>query len=317
MNRRLAALDSKLNQWLEGGAIAFTPLEKKSYQIQICGNPITVQEERLGAIMPAHFQKIFEMKAFVDWCEKFDNEMFNKCTFTTIYIQHIDMFGPSVGFVKFKTDMKRKGGKRSAVSSIVFMRGGSVAMLVILRCIQTNVKYALVTVQTRVPAGKYAFAEIPAGMLDDSGDFAGVAAKELLEEAGLEVKAADMQDMIKSAGLEQHSEGVYPSVGGCDEFMKFFLYEKDMDQDAILELHGKCTGNMEEGEEIKIKIVPLSKLAETCPDMKTLTALYLYRRVQINRNREDIIREMEDETTLRLRPLPPEVVRRMRESVGR
>ena len=93
------------------------------------------------------------------------------------------------------------------------------------------------------------------------------------------------------------------SVGGCDEFLKFCLYEKVMSKEKIEELEGKCTGNIEEGEQIKLKIVPLNKLAETCPDMKTLTALYLYRRIQINRNREDIIREMEDET-LRLKPLP-------------
>ena len=69
-------------------------------------------------------------------------------------------------------------------------------------------------------------------------------------------------------------------MGGCDEFLKFCLYEKVMSKEKIEELEGKCTGNREEGEEIKIKIVKLKHLAETCPDMKTLTALYLYRRIR-------------------------------------
>ena len=304
-SQQLAALEEELLECQcelgALGAVAFKKSEDCLYTITICGNKIQVQEERAGYIKPKDFEKIFEMKAFADWCTNFDSQLFDKCTFTTIYIQHIDMFGPRVGFLKFKTDMKRKGSNKD-VSSIVFMRGGAVAMLVILRCKETNVKYALVTVQTRVPAGKYAFAEIPAGMLDDSGDFAGVAAKEMKEETGLIVNTADLVDMIAAAGLE-HTGGVYPSVGGCDEFLKFCLYEKVMSKEKIEELEGKCTGNIEEGEEIKLKIVPLNKLAETCPDMKTLTALYLYRRIQINRNREDIIREMEDET-LRLKPLP-------------
>ena len=42
--------------------------------------------------------------------------------------------------------------------------------------------------QPRVPTGKYNLAELPAGMLDDSGDFIGIAAKELQEETGIMVR---------------------------------------------------------------------------------------------------------------------------------
>jgi ADP-sugar diphosphatase len=144
-------------------------------------------------------------------------------------------------------------------------------------------------------------------MLDDSGDFVGVAQKEMKEETGIEVKEKDMVDLIKYTGLH-HDRGLYASVGGCDEFLKFFLCEHDMSQNEISKLQGKLTGNMEEGESIKIKIVLLKDLADTCPDMKTMTALYLYRRLQIRRKLDDdamIRKEMEDEASYTLIPIPP------------
>jgi hypothetical protein len=55
------------------------------------------------------------------------------------------------------------------------MRGGSVAILVILKCEGTE--YALLVRQTSLPTGEHLFPAIPAGMLDGEGHFAGVAAK--------------------------------------------------------------------------------------------------------------------------------------------
>ena len=42
------------------------------------------------------------------------------------------MFGPRVGFIKFKADIVNEEG--SFLPGIVFMRGGAVTMLVILDC---------------------------------------------------------------------------------------------------------------------------------------------------------------------------------------
>jgi hypothetical protein len=57
------------------------------------------------------------------------------------------------------------------------MRGGAVAILVVLRC--DGEEWALCCRQPRLPVGSGGFLEIPAGMLDGSGHFAGVAAKEM------------------------------------------------------------------------------------------------------------------------------------------
>ena len=53
-------------------------------------------------------------------------------------------------------------------------------MLVILEC--EGEEHTILTYQARVPLGDSSFPEIPAGMLDGSGNFKGVAADEIAED---------------------------------------------------------------------------------------------------------------------------------------
>ena len=53
-------------------------------------------------------------------------------------------------------------------------------------------KHVILTLQPRVPAGSLSLAELPAGMLDDAGTFAGGAAKEIEEETGLQASANEL-----------------------------------------------------------------------------------------------------------------------------
>jgi 8-oxo-dGTP pyrophosphatase MutT (NUDIX family) len=122
-------------------------------------------------------------------------------------------------------------------------------------------------------------------MLDDSGTFAGGAAKEIQEETGLRVEQGDLIDMTSlalRAVQDDHGEslqkGVYPSPGGSDEFIPLFLCEKAMPRKEIEELQGKLTGLREHGEKITLKIVPLKDLwKEGLRDGKTLAAWALYK----------------------------------------
>jgi ADP-sugar diphosphatase len=70
------------------------------------------------------------------------------------------MFGPRVGFIKFRADVVNEVG--GFLPGIVFMRGGAVTMLVILQC--EGEDYSIITLQPRVPAGKFLFPELPAGI---------------------------------------------------------------------------------------------------------------------------------------------------------
>ena len=106
------------------------------------------------------------------------------------------MFGPRMGFVKFKGDITDEQGR--VIPSIVFMRGASVGMLIVT-CEEDKRQYTVLTVQPRVPTGKYALEELPAGMLDASGSFVGAAAKELQEETGIIVNEKDLIDLTEKA----------------------------------------------------------------------------------------------------------------------
>ena len=146
-------------------------------------------------------------------------------------------------------------------------------------------KHAIMTLQPRIPAGSLAFAEIPAGMLDDSGSFAGGAAKEIKEETGLEVKDEDLLDMTALAlsddpqetSGEQLQKAIYPSAGGCDEFIPIFLYQKRIPRQQLQEWQGKLTGLRESGEKITLKLVRLEDLwREGVRDAKALGAWAMY-----------------------------------------
>lgn len=106
-------------------------------------------------------------------------------------------------------------------------------------------------------------------MLDDSGAFSGGAAKEILEETGLEIPAEDLIDMTKlalpQAPLEKDDEehlqqGVYPSPGGCDEFIPIFLWQKRVPRAQMGEWQGKLTGLRDHGEKITLMLCPLGEV---------------------------------------------------------
>ena len=145
-------------------------------------------------------------------------------------------------------------------------------------------KQVILTLQPRVPAGSLALAELPAGMLDDSGAFAGGAAKEIEEETGLQIPAEELISLTDLALPKAQSEqderlqqGVYPSPGGCDEFVPLFLWQKRVPRDTLKQWEGKLTGLREHGEKITLKLCPIDKLwMEGGRDAKALAGWALY-----------------------------------------
>jgi ADP-sugar diphosphatase len=144
-------------------------------------------------------------------------------------------------------------------------------------------KHVILAIQPRIAAASLAFAELPAGMIDDSGTFAGAAAKEITEETGLSIPEEELVDMTSLASLPPNQAGeglhagIYPSPGACDEFIPVFLNQKRVPRDQLKEWQGKLTGLRDEGEKITLKLVPLKDLwKEGARDGKTLAAWALY-----------------------------------------
>lgn len=157
--------------------------------------------------------------------------------------------------------------------------------------------HVLLTVQPRIATGSLAFVELPAGMMDAESNFAGKAAKEIQEELGLVIKeeeltcltdkvaeirraksVGDGNDAVADdGGREKLPFAMYPSAGGCDEYIKIFAHEKRVSREQLRTWQGKLTGLRDQGEMITLKVVPLEDLwLEGGMDSKALAALTMY-----------------------------------------
>ncbi|KAK0730323.1 hypothetical protein B0H67DRAFT_475264 [Lasiosphaeris hirsuta] len=215
----------------------------------------------------------------------------------SITVQAHDMFGLRLGFLKLTAEISNSANEK--LPGAVFLRGPSVAMLVMLIPADapndTDERYVLLTVQPRIAAGSLAFVELPAGMVDDAGTFAGAAAKEMQEELGLEIPAGQLKCLsdlandvpepgsgnVESEGGKTQDgnlpRGVYPSPGGCDEFIPIFMHERRVPRAQMGEWTGRLTGLREQGERITLKLVPMRDLwREGARDAKCLAALALW-----------------------------------------
>lgn len=129
-------------------------------------------------------------------------------------------------------------------------------------------------------------------MMDADNNFAGKAASEIEEELGLVIKEEELtcltdkvaeirREKRKAEGSGEEREtlpfAMYPSAGGCDEYIKIFAHEKRVPRSQLQEWQGKLTGLRDEGEMITLKVVPLEDLwLEGGMDSKALAALTMY-----------------------------------------
>lgn len=170
--------------------------------------------------------------------------------------------------------------KGNKLPGVIFLRGGSVAILPILTAKETGEKYVVFTTQTRLAVGECSLLEIPAGMLDGNGDFVGVASKEFEEELGISIKKSDLTHITPRKRQDDlfgisFSRGIFVSPGATDETMEYFLYQKTMPEKKIRKLHGAVTGNEDEHESIKLTVAQLYTAPKLTSDAKFYVALAL------------------------------------------
>ena len=132
---------------------------------------INGEEVPLTAEPGIDLEKVARWKNFTEWTASVDP----KFLVEKVHVQSVDMFGPNIGFMKFRADCFDRA-THTFLPGVVFMRGGSVGILTILVAEETREEFTLAVVQPRLPMGSFASVEIPAGMLDGSGNFAGKAA---------------------------------------------------------------------------------------------------------------------------------------------
>jgi ADP-sugar diphosphatase len=207
-------------------------------------------------------QFALESRIFKDWTSHLDHSF----GVSEIHIQAVDFRGrPSAENVMFIR--MRVKATTAPHMQIVELRGGTSGMFVILEC--DGVEYVVLVVQPRLPTGHMYLVELPAGMID-GGTFGGAAAKEIKEELDMTFAESEMFDLTFNA------ISIFLSPGLLDERMKIFLVRRHVTKAELDAMQGKLTGLRNEGETIKLKIVPLAELLKHTRDAKALAAFALY-----------------------------------------
>ncbi|KAF9972006.1 hypothetical protein BGZ73_004932 [Actinomortierella ambigua] len=246
--------------------------------------PLVAAHERIP------LDQVTEFKPLQDWAKKLRREeevcaTKDSSSDTTVpvrvnkvEVKNVDYFGKRIGFVNLAVDAEIVETGQKA-PGYIFMRGGAVAVLLILRSMEPTSgqtkEHVLVVNQARLAIPSFSFPEIPAGMLDGSGDFAGKCAEEIQEECGITMDHDSLVDMTKLAYGDDW-DGMYPSVGGCDEFLRLFACCKDMSWNDLQALEGRLGGLREHGESITLSLVELKDAYKKIPDAKFLSCLGLY-----------------------------------------
>ncbi|KAL9647482.1 hypothetical protein ABK040_006842 [Willaertia magna] len=289
---------------------AFGKLNNLNFRNYIVAQYVNINNQQVVIKMSSEFEAKFGTKLenviatlpFQNWLnnlktnidsftKNFENNAFqwSDIYFKEIEIQSIDAFNNNrIGFIKFKVHLFLKKTKQVKgefgntieeeiipLPGVCLTRGGSVGILIVLQC--EGKDYLLLVQQPRIPIGVFNFVELPAGMLDDDGNFSGVAAKEVKEETGLEIKDNDLIDLTQLCNNNFY--GHFTSPGLLDEYIRLFLYKTNISKDKLNDLMDKITGNVNENEFIQLKVVPIDQAHEVTPDGKLLMALYLYKNV--------------------------------------
>ncbi|KAJ2548610.1 hypothetical protein GGH95_006402, partial [Coemansia sp. RSA 1836] len=234
--------------------------------------------------------QIQQFPALAAWLQSLDEQVIAKpgsdISIKTLSIQSVDGFkSGKIGFIKFSTDAHcTSSGRR--IPGIVFLRGGSTAVLVILRTAEqatgssrvppshVDTDYVVLVEQPRVAVPRLALQELPAGMFDDDSGaaVAGVstAVREVLEETGIQINA---DDLIR---LTADGRALYPSPGACDESVELYACEKRVSGEELAALRGRLGGLAD--EHITVRLVRVCDVWRHTTDMKALAALYLWDR---------------------------------------
>jgi ADP-sugar diphosphatase len=239
-------------------------------------------------------KRLTGFKAFRDWLDTLTKNLALQNTpghtfqsdpwaLKEIKVHSVTIFATGeIGFMTIEAILRRNKDP-NRLDRVVFLRGGSVAVLMILRPKDArHERYVILTEQIRIGACATSFLEIPAGMLDDSDEITGKAIEEIEEETGLQIQVGELIDMTKLAldqaeTIEQVRPAMYPSPANVDEFIPLFLWEKELDRMQIESLKGKLTGLRKQDEMITLRVCDYEVLWKYgARDAKTLAAWALY-----------------------------------------
>lgn len=226
-----------------------------------------VQIVPLNAEIEKSLDALTAAPKFVNWLQTILNA--GELVVPTVTVTDINWFSAKpdpvkLGFVKcILTDAADAITGKRVMSNIVFIRGNSVAVLIVVKVLNTIVaqditpvqckKYVLLCEQMRAPMGKKV-KEICAGMTDSEGNIMSVALKEVQEETGIQIK--HIEELVPLGTI-------MPSPGACDELIYLYAFETVMSSNEFEEKQQKLYGNAEEHEEIQLQFVEINEYENT------------------------------------------------------
>ena len=161
-------------------------------------------------------------------------------------------------------------------SSVIFYRSDAVAVFLVLKDRDTKKRYVALVEQLRVPAGQKLL-EIPAGIVESEEDDQKTAVREIKEEVDIEIAQKDLRFMGR----------YFFSPGACPEKVALYSCQLTFSHQEIELLEGRLTGLKEEGENIRVRLLPLEIFGGlVVRDAKTQLAYELYLE-QEKRDNED------------------------------
>lgn len=214
---------------------------------------------------------LLNSRIFTEWLKKSQEKFQVK----KIHFASVDFLrkGRQPLFIKLEATATLPDGR--PVHGITVVRGNAVGVLVVLRC--DGKPYLLLVRQPRFPISEQASLEIPAGILDWSGDYRKVALSELEEEA--QIKAADSELIdLTEFWYQGTSEGFAASCGLIDERIRLYAIEREVTADQLKAMDGKDQQYTEEIEWIRTEVLPYEEAARKFVDGKNLIALFMYER---------------------------------------
>jgi len=153
------------------------------------------------------------------------------------------------------------------IPPICFLKGEVVSVLICFINSETGKKYLLLVQQRRICDGSLTF-EHPAGMLDSESDAAEVAAREVWEETGIEVK--------KDQLVKLNADPFYPSTGTSDEAMYLFYCELELSTEKIKSYHNQSMGLLSDHEYINTYVVPFEEGHKLINNVNGLLLNFMY-----------------------------------------
>ena len=131
----------------------------------------------------------------------------------------------------------------------------------------------------RFAISEQASLEIPAGILDWTGDYRKVALSELEEEAQIVAEDSELIDLTRFWWGDS-TDGFAASCGLLDERIRLFAIEREVTPEQLKAMDGKDQTYMDENEWIRTEVLPYEEAAHQFVDGKNLIALFLYERWQ-------------------------------------